>query len=287
MVVDDGNATPVAADARFRSISSDPRVTVLRHPATRGPAAARNTALGWCLSQGMHTIIFLDADCTPPPDLVVSHLALHDTHRDVVCIGGAIEGDNTGFWSRLDGAMSWFTSMPERPEREVDTGLHIPTTNMSLKLVPNQLPVPPFDEHLRTGEDVMFIARLRRSGARIRFIPRPVVVHQDRGTLFGFLRHQYRWGRHTYFVRFGEPHDRIVRRAGFAAAFALGAPLYACVATWLNVKMWLVARPRDWPLIPFIWLTYLVKSIAVIEGALRPSCALFAPDTQSERFAAR
>lgn len=274
VVVDDGCVAPVSASTTLAFATGDPRLALLRHPQRRGPGAARNTAIGWCRQNGIDLVILLDADCIPPPDFVAQHLARHREHPDVVCIGGAIEGQGTGLWARLDGLLSWFTSMPHSASREVTGAMHIPTTNMSLKLTA-RLPSGPFDERLRTGEDVVFVRELQRAEDPLLFCPTPVIMHRDRCRLADMLAHQLQWGRHTYFVRFGGPRDSLLRRAAFALLFGLATPLYASVATWLTLRPWLPRHPRDWPLLPLVWVMYVLKGMAAIDGALRPHRALF------------
>ena len=59
VVVDDGSATPIQ-EADFEGIHGD--VQVLRHPRSKGPAAARNTGLAVCTTD---FVAFLDSDVVP------------------------------------------------------------------------------------------------------------------------------------------------------------------------------------------------------------------------------
>lgn len=274
VIVDDGCSPSLEASPASESWATDARVIILRHALRRGAGAARNTALRWCRENNIETTILLDGDCRPAAGFVNGHLARHRENPDAICIGGGIEGTGSGIWARLDRMMSWFTSIPSAGARDVSGTVHIPTTNMSLKLT-RLHETDVFDERLRTGEDVVFIARLRKAGARICFVPEPRIAHRDRSDLKGFLAHQLQWGRHTYFVRFGRPEDGIGRRLLFAGLFVPCIPLYAVLATWLNMRAWLTAWPGDWPYLPIVWVTYLLKGCAIVDGALRPARALF------------
>src|SRR5262249_16415337 len=209
-----------------------------------------------------------------PADFVDRHLAHHRTHPEALCVGGAVEGRGDGFWAYLDGILSWFTSVP-RPDCLVNPPYHLPTTNLSLKLRERCRDLICFDARLRTGEDVALLEDLRRAGEIVRFCSLPHVVHRDRTGFAAVLRHQYRWGLHTFVVRLRRPPASPVLRLAFALAFIPLAPAYAAFATWLTMRLWLAYRRRDWPLVPLVYLAYLAKSVAVVHGAIVPRAALY------------
>ena len=236
VLVDDASTAPPEREGVLSSLLSHPSLVLLRHAENRGPGAARNTALAWCWDNSIDTAILLDSDCVPPSDFIETHLALHQQHKDVICAGGAIRGTGESLWARLDGVMSWFTSMPDAPMREVKPPLHIPTTNMSLKLLASRRSLLVFNERLRTGEDVAFVNSLYRAGERLVFSPTPEIVHRNRTDFRGFMHHQYGWGLHTYLVQWGERTHGLPIRLAIATIFLLAAPGYAALATWLNMR---------------------------------------------------
>jgi len=270
VLVDDGSTT---ISDEVRRLAEPPAVEWIHHAICRGPGAARNTGVRWCREHGIGLVLLLDSDCIPDDDLVETHIRLHARSPDAVCIGGAIQGSGRGIWARLDGLASWSTSIPGSPARVVGGLYHIPTTNMSLKLGRIPWSGDWFDEALRTGEDVAFVARLRQLGARVLFEPRPVVRHQDRESFRGFLAHQYRWGLHTYALRTGR---RLPPRGrwGWAVLLAFAVPAYAVASSLVNLAPWL----RRSPLYVFCWpvllLLYMVKGVALIVGVVAPSHAL-------------
>ena len=275
VVVDDGSQPAAIDDAELKPLLDDARVILLRHADNRGPGAARNTALDWCRNAGIELIILLDSDCRVEPGFAQRHMALHREHPEAACIGGAIQGEGRGLAARLDGIMSWFTSIPETPGHEVTEPLHLPTTNMSLKL--DRLPagMEAFDPNLRTGEDVALIKALRRQGEKILFSPEPLIHHSDREDMRAFLNHQMRWAIHTYAVRFGYTRPRLLLRAFLFAGFLLALPVFALYASWLNIQPWLSTDKRYAAYWPAVLLVFVLKGVGVLVGIVNPGRALY------------
>jgi len=277
IIVDDGSHQPVSESVAMAGVCADKRVMVIRHHQCRGPGAARNSALAAASKLAAELIILLDADCLADPDFVLRHIELHERAAGVACFGGAIRGQGRGFWAWLDGRASWFTSWPGGHAHAVFPPYHLPTTNLSF---PASLDLR-FDESLRTGEDVAFVGEMRQQGVQLQFSPSPVVGHHDRETFRAMLRHQYRWGMHTYTVRFRERSLFSFRRLGFILVFAALAPVYASAATTLNLLPLLKISWRHVMAMPFLFFIYCVKAIAVVHGAIIPNAARF-PDTVDE-----
>lgn len=275
LLVDDGSRPLAVDDAGLKSVLADPRVILLRHPENRGPGAARNTALAWCRMQGVGLIVLLDSDCRVEPGFVERHIKLHRRHPNVACIGGAIQGEGRGLAARLDGIMSWFTSIPGTAGRRIDEPLHLPTTNMSLKLARLPATADVFDPNLRTGEDVALIKDLRRRGETVMFFPEPVVHHSDREDFKSFLNHQMRWAFHTYPVRFGYTRPRRMLRAFLFAGFLVALPAFALYASWLNMTPWLTRDKRYAAYWPAVLLVFVLKGFGILVGIVDPGRALY------------
>jgi len=275
VLIDDGSQPEAANDPLLQPFLGHNRIHLLRHGVNLGPSAARNTGLRWCREAGAEIVILLDSDCLAEPGFIDAHIRMQRQNPERVCIGGAIQGRGRGAWARLDALMSWFSSIPGTPARSVEEPYHLPSTNMSLKL--KRLPQTDevFNPRLKTGEDVAFVKSLRSRGETVFFSPEPEIIHRDRETFAGFLRHQYRWGLHTYVVRFGEGNLSKWRRAVFACAFVPGFPVYVAMATWLNVAPWLKRSPAYLLYVPLLLLFYAVKGIAVLSGTIRPDQALY------------
>lgn len=277
IAVDDGSRTDPTSDVALAPLLRHSAVALIRHNRNRGPAAARNSGLQWCWKNGVDTVILLDSDCIAPANFVQCHLAHHHAYPDTLGVAGAIKGCGIGFWSHVDTMLSWFTSVP-RNDCEIEFPYHPPTTNLSFKLHQHSRQLLRLEERLRTGEDVALFRRLRAAGATVRFKSAPCITHADRKGFAAVLRHQYRWGLHTFPVRFGNLNAPIAARITFALAFIPFAPLYAALGTWLNMRLWLRHRRRDWPFMPLVYLAYLLKAAAAVHGTMVPSAPLYPLD---------
>jgi len=270
LLIDDGSAKP---DNLLKQITDHWKVVCLQNEGGMGAAAARNLGIQWCREHDISLVIFLDSDCLPKNDIVKEHVKHHQDNPEAVCIGGAIEGVGRGIWAELDKAASWFTSLPKSPPRIINGIYHIPTTNMSISLASLPLSGEVFDERLRTGEDVKFIKQLLKLKQKILFFPTPLVQHYDRETFCSFIHHQYCWGLHAYRVRY-EGIDHILSRGLLVCLFIPSIPLFAGVATAVNVIPWfkISLRKSLAYLIPLYFL-YILKGIAVAHGIINPSAA--------------
>lgn len=277
IAVDDGSHGDPASAPVLAPLLKHPALMLIRHDRNRGPAAARNSGLQWCRENGVDTVILLDADCVAPADFVQCHLAHHHAYREALAVAGAIEGCGDGIWSDLDAILSWFTSVP-RGDCEIRFPYHPPTTNLSFKLHAHSRRLLRFQERLRTGEDVALFRNIRNANEIVRFTSAPCVRHFDRKAFAAVLRHQYRWGLHTFAVRSGSLDAPIPARFAFALAFIPLAPFYAALGTWLTMRPWLRHRRSDWPFVPLVYLAYLMKAVAVVHGTIVPAAALYPQD---------
>ncbi|MAF96889.1 MAG: hypothetical protein CMM60_14225 [Rhodospirillaceae bacterium] len=273
ILVDDGGDSEAKDDPALHKFRGDGRLVFLRHQLNAGAASARNTGISWCRKNGVDIVILLDSDCLPEPGFIATHLDLHKRLSDIACIGGGIRGVGSGFWSRVDCIMSWFTSVPESRERVVLEPMHIPSTNMSLKLS-RVRDEEVFDPRFKTGEELVVLKNLRKSGEKIMFSPIPVVTHRDREGPWAVLRHQFSWALHTYTIRVGRIRDKKWLRLVFALAFLAGLPLFAVYATYLNMKPWVETDLGKLAYSPVVLMIYVFKGVGVILGALNPSLAL-------------
>jgi glycosyltransferase involved in cell wall biosynthesis len=101
IVVDDcSDIDPTRAPA----IDVPYRLTVLRTPANRGPAQARN--LGW-RAAGAPLVAFMDDDCFPEPEWLAAGLAFMSAHPAVGVAQGRTRAPDGVDVSRLQGGYVW------------------------------------------------------------------------------------------------------------------------------------------------------------------------------------
>ena len=272
ILVDDGTSMDQSGLKRY---FNNTKITVMRNHVSMGPAFARNKGIEWCREHGVEIVLLIDSDCVAEKTWVQEHLRLHEKYDDVVCIGGSIKGIGHTIWAYIDNIASWFTSIPGAPQRVVGKIYHIPTTNMSFKL--SRLPMKGklFNSALRTGEDVEFVHRILDAGCKIIFSPEPLVYHMDRNRLTDFLKHQYRWGLHTYSLRFGRKQWGKIKRTLFALGFFFMIPIFSVLSSALNIYPYLTISIKYLLYLPPLFLLYMYKGIGVFAGTMDPSLALY------------
>lgn len=178
VIVDDGSATPVATDD-FALMHCD--VRVLRHPRSKGPAAARNTGLAACDTD---FVAFLDSDvvprrgwleallghfCDPAVALVAPRIVALHPSDSVVARYEAVR-------SSLD------LGLREAPVVPYGTVSYVPSAAIICRRS-TLIELGGFDESLTSGEDVDLCWRLNEAGARLRYEPIATVAHDHRTEL--------------------------------------------------------------------------------------------------------
>ncbi len=272
LLVDDGSERDIAALPEFAKFLSHSSVHLVRHPENLGVSAARNTGINWAADREFDIVIMTDSDCIVPPDFIEAHLALHRKYPSAPLVGGGIRGTGGTLWAKLDGMMTWFHCFPGLPERKLMRPYVAPTANLSLKI--RMLPFGRrfFEDRLHTGEDTAFSRRVLKAGFEGILAPFPEILHADRERFLAFLRHQYEFGRHHYWIvhsdrGMGELCLQPLYRLVTAPLFVLAMPLYAVLGCYLNIRPWLRFDWRNsvyWPLLQCVWL---VKGIAFLESA--------------------
>jgi mycofactocin glycosyltransferase len=178
IVVDDGSSTPIERDD-FVGAHSD--IEVLRHPQSKGPAAARNTGLAACKTG---FVAFLDSDVVPRRGWLEALLG-HFCDPTVALAAPRIVG--LAPTDHLVARYEAVRSSLDLGQREAPV---IPYTSVSY--VPSAAiicrtstlrDIGGFDETLRSGEDVDLCWRLVEAGARLRYEPIAQVAHDHRTQL--------------------------------------------------------------------------------------------------------
>lgn len=175
IIVDDGSATPVQA-ADFEDLHRD--VQVIRHPHSRGPAAARNTGAAAAQTE---FVAFLDSDvvprrgwleallghfCDPAVSLVAPRIVGLSASDDMVTRYEAVR-------SSLD------LGLREAPVVPYGTVSYVPSAAIVCRRSALE-EVGGFDESMQCGEDVDLCWRLIEAGSRLRYEPIAHVAHDHR-----------------------------------------------------------------------------------------------------------
>jgi mycofactocin system glycosyltransferase len=180
VVVDDGSRSPVRVPDGVR---------VLRHPRSRGPAAARNTGLA---EASTPYVAFLDSDVVPAPGWLQPLLAhLGDPAVALVApriVAGAEVG--RGSVGRYEAVRSSLDlGRREAPVVPRSRVAYVPSAALlvrraALLALPSW---PGFDESMTVAEDVDLCWRLHAEGWRLRYEPTSTVGHAHRTDVRSWL----------------------------------------------------------------------------------------------------
>ncbi|TCP54123.1 mycofactocin system glycosyltransferase [Tamaricihabitans halophyticus] len=174
IVVDDGSTEPAAIAAAAHG------ALLLRHPHSRGPAAARNTGL----AAAKHEFVaFLDSDVVPEPGWLGPLLAQFDDPSVALAAPRIVALPAT------PGALAEYERLRSSLDLGARPALIVPRSPVSY--VPSAAMVvraaavaDGFAEQLRVAEDVDLVCRLHAAGWRLRYEPAARVAHEHR-TEFG------------------------------------------------------------------------------------------------------
>ena len=175
VVVDDGSAEPDAV----REVAERAGADVLRHPRSRGPAAARNAGLAAATTP---LVAFLDSDVLPEPGWLPPLLArLADPAVGLVAPRIVALPPVTGWLGRYEAVRSSLDLGP-------DPALVVPRSRVayvpSAALLVRRAAVGAgFDADMHVAEDVDLVLRLHAAGWRLRYEPAARVAHDHRTTL--------------------------------------------------------------------------------------------------------
>jgi len=238
VVVDDGSRSRVRIDR--------PGVTVLRHDATQGPAAARMTGLAAVDSA---LVLFLDAD-VEIDGADVAALAGHFADPDVAAVAPRVaSAPGPGLRDRYEEDFSPLDlgphPSPVGPGRVVS---YLPSAAL-LARTEIVRAAGGFDPSLRFGEDVDLIWRLAADDQVIRYDPSVVVRHAPRPSWGAWVRQRVGYGssaaplaaRHGAVTAPARPPAPVA--AGLGVALVAPAPVIplAAAATAVDVHRRVVA----------------------------------------------
>lgn len=183
LVIDDGSR-----DRSAEIAAAYPAVTLIRHPANKGLAAARNTALHAARNE---FVASLDADCIAHPSWL-SELAKNMGDPQLAGAGGKlVEGvqDNLADrWRTAHMPQEWGDSLLRNPR------FLFGCNNLFRKSA--VLEAGGYDERMRTnGEDTDLSAKLRGKGWELLYDPSARATHLRHDTARSILDTYWRWWR--------------------------------------------------------------------------------------------
>jgi GT2 family glycosyltransferase len=227
--------------AALEKLSVPLEVVVVEDVEGRGPAWARNE--GVRRAQG-EVICFVDDDCEPEPGWAEA------LTRPI--LAGEAEVATGPVWMGKDATAAdkaWEAIVNYLQVKAAEPGTASPGFVVTANLAARRslLERLPFEESFpaAAGEDRDWGERAARGGARPRFIPEAVVVHQSGMTRAGFLRQQYRYGQGAFRYRrigAGRRPGSVafylgLIRTGFRAGLAPGILICAAQAVTLGVVL--------------------------------------------------
>jgi len=200
LVVDDASTPPLA------SMLQDLPITLLRQERNIGQSAARNLAAAAAARGSI--LAFTDNDCTVEPDwlrALVPYLA----DPKIAIVGGRVlaapaQGPIAAFEAVRSPLDMGDAATEVTPTAAVS---YLPTCNLLVKR-DALLAQAGFDARLRVGEDVDFIWRVLRAGARAWYAPQGRIVHDHRVRWRDWLRRRADYGSSEAILQQRHPEGR-------------------------------------------------------------------------------
>lgn len=225
VVVDDGSVDPHAV----RAVAGEAGARVLRHPVSRGPAAARNTGLR---AASTPFVAFLDSDVVPQPGWLDPLLT---------CLADpavALAAPRVVALPPVRGVIGRYEAVRSSLDLGPDPAPIAPRTRVayvpSAAVVIRRAAVPDgFAEDMHVAEDVDLVLRLFRAGWRMRYEPVARVAHQHRSGLAAW------WLRKAYYGTGAAPLAK--RHPGLVPPLVLSGWSAAVPALLLHGRAWSVA----------------------------------------------
>ncbi|MFL3007242.1 MAG: glycosyltransferase [Candidatus Neomarinimicrobiota bacterium] len=191
----------------------------------QGPGAARNH--GMTVAEG-DLFLFIDSDCEAHPDWIKT---IYDEYQQnkFDAFGGpdGAKDDFSVLQKSIDFSMtSFFTTGGMRGHSEDMLAKFFPRThNMGIKRsIYNQ--IGGFGG-LRHGQDIEFSNRIRKSGARIKFLINAIVFHRRRTSINQFFKQVFNWG--VARVNLGKIDIAMLETVHFIPSIATGMALLSFV----------------------------------------------------------
>jgi len=229
----------------------------------QGPGAARNHGLENSIGE---LILFIDSDCEAHPNWI--ELIFNEYSNDTFDACGGPDGakdDFTFVQKAIDYSMtSFFTTGGMRGHSEKMLAKFYPRThNMGIKRSMYES-VGGFGD-LRHGQDIEFSHRIRKSGARIKFIKDAIVYHRRRTTLKQFFKQVFNWG--VARVNLGKIDSAMLEPIHFIPA----------LATLIGISTTIIVLLSKFPLDLFALIIFLPLTLLSFIGTISKKEPLIFP----------
>ena len=226
VVVDDGSLDEVATARLAREFGA----RLVRHPSSRGPAAARNSGLGEVTTP---YAVFVDSDVVPVPGwLGTLRRHFDDPRVGIVAprVLGIEQADDATWLHRYEAVRSSLDLGPTpaavHPHGRV---AYLPSAALMVRCTAYG---SGFDESLHVAEDVDLVWRTHEAGWRVRYEPAALVRHEHRTDVSHWLSRK---------AFYGTGAALLAARHGEAVAPMVLAPWTAALTT-------VVLAQRRWSL---------------------------------------
>ena len=191
VVVDDGSLDP----GPTRAVAQEFGARLVRHRASAGPAAARNTGLAAVRTP---FVAFLDSDVVPQP----GWLGTLRRHLDDPAVGvvgprvlGGLPRPDDSWLCRYEAARSSLDLGPDpAPVRPLGRVAYLPSAALLARREAVLTDGAGFDERMQVAEDVDLVWRVHAAGWRVRYEPAAAVRHDHRTDLLPWLRRKAYYG---------------------------------------------------------------------------------------------
>lgn len=178
----------------------------------QGPASARNAGIKESIGR---IIAFTDNDCIPANDWVRNIIHAHQTHKNVLAIGGLTSVGPHNIKAQVSQSLSdGAISIHINDKKEY---IFFPTCNVSFKR-----------EHLKetfselfplpAGEDLEFFWRIFKKGNKFFFDEKLRVFHNCHPNFKSFLKQAFMYGRGNYLVKYLHHDHPLLKEIGTRGA---------------------------------------------------------------------
>ena len=190
VIIDDGSTDGTAE--WIKDLQSALNISYLLQP-RRGPGAARNRGMENAKGE---IFVFIDSDCTAPPEWLDSIKKAFQSDPDIMAYGGRDDAkiEFPPLLKAINHTMTsfLFTGGMRGGKKKRLAKFYPRSFNMGIRCELYKK-IDGFGK-LRHGQDIEFSNRIIRSGVKVAYIPEAVVYHRRRTSPWKFFKQVFNWG---------------------------------------------------------------------------------------------